>query len=495
MTNINKWYTEAHSKNLPTIRISNIVLNHFKSVKHGEIDLNCGRKFIPYGTQSDILGLYGQNGSGKTSVIEAISILKHLLSGEKIPDIYVDCIDKSTGCSELEFTFDVQYPEDGDCETKGDVRKVVYSFKLKVTKKEKNTNLTDIEKAASAAFGVFSPKFDTQLCVFDELLKVGGEICGKKCILQPFFDTRESQLAPSTKIKELLGDLNEKTKDDIRFNRRWAEEKVQSFIFMKEMIELYYNNNKYSPYFQMILELQLFAKEYLTVFDSKTTGLINLNFVLPIMSSDGMIPINLSQSTVIPERVLKTVQNIIESISRVLTQIVPGLEIKLKKGNETLDEEGNKSFYTEAIAIRNGVELPLRCESDGVRKLIATLNCIICAYNFKSYTVAYDEFDSGVFEYLLGEILQILQSSGKGQFIFTSHNMRPLEVLNKDFVYFTTTDENNRYIRLKRIGGTNNLRRVYYREIAMHENYDNLYSDTKRAKIISALRKSQSEVI
>ena len=263
---------------------------------------------------------------------------------------------------------------------------------------------------------------------------------------------------------------------------------------MKEMMELYYNSNNYSPYYQMLLELQLFAKEYLSVFDSKTTGLINLNFMLPIMSSDGVIPINLSQSTVLSEEVFDMVQAIFESISRVLSQMVPGLEIQLKKGNETLNDEGKKSYYSEAIAIRNGLELPLRCESDGVRKLIATLNCIIGVYNFQSYTVAYDEFDSGVFEYLLGEILQILQSSGKGQFIFTSHNMRPLEVLNKDFVYFTTTDESNRYIRLKRIGETNNLRRVYYREIAMHENYDNLYSDTKRAKIISALRKSQSEV-
>ena len=215
MENFTKWCKETHRKNLPTIRISNIVLNNFKSVKHGEIDLNSGRKFIPYGTQSDILGIYGQNGSGKTAVIEAISILKHLLSGEKIPDIYVDCIDKSTGCSELEFTFDIQYPNGKDYETNGDVRKVVYSFK-----KEKNTNLTELEKATSIAFGAFSPQFDAQLYVFDEVLKVGGDICGKKTILSPFFDTRKPELAPMTKIKEIFGNMDEKTRDDIRFNKR-----------------------------------------------------------------------------------------------------------------------------------------------------------------------------------------------------------------------------------------------------------------------------------
>ena len=116
---------------------------------------------------------------------------------------------------------------------------------------------------------------------------------------------------------------------------------------------------------------------------------------------------------------------------------------------------------------------------------------LIMVYNQQSTTVAYDEFDSGVFEYLLGEILQVIQSSGKGQFIFTSHNMRPLEVLSKDYIWFTTTDPNNRYIRLSRLGETNNLRKVYYREIAVHENYDNLYNETKQSMIVAAMRKAE----
>ena len=38
-----------------------------------------------------------------------------------------------------------------------------------------------------------------------------------------------------------------------------------------------------------------------------------------------------------------------------------------------------------------------------------------------------DEFDSGIYEYLLGELLEIMNESAKGQFVFTSHNLRPLE--------------------------------------------------------------------
>lgn len=57
--------TEEHGNNLPTVRIKKVVLDNFKSVGHGMITFNCGREFIPCDTESDILGIYGQNGSGK----------------------------------------------------------------------------------------------------------------------------------------------------------------------------------------------------------------------------------------------------------------------------------------------------------------------------------------------------------------------------------------------------------------------------------------------
>ena len=55
-------FREDHWDRLPTIRLQKAVLDNFKSVEHGEIVFACGKKFVPYGTESDILGLYGQNG-------------------------------------------------------------------------------------------------------------------------------------------------------------------------------------------------------------------------------------------------------------------------------------------------------------------------------------------------------------------------------------------------------------------------------------------------
>ena len=58
-----------------------------------------------------------------------------------------------------------------------------------------------------------------------------------------------------------------------------------------------------------------------------------------------------------------------------------------------------------------------------------------------------DELDSGIYEYLLGECLEVMQDKAKGQLIFTSHNLRPLEILENDSLLYTTVNPENCYIK------------------------------------------------
>ena len=111
-------------------------------------------------------------------------------------------------------------------------------------------------------------------------------------------------------------------------------------------------------------------------------------------------------------------------------------------------------------------------------------------YNRGSITVAVDELDSGVFEYLLGELLRIISEKGKGQLIFTSHNLRPLETLDHGFVAFTTTNAENRYIRFTNIKTNNNLRDFYYRDIILGEQSEVVYEPTNNYEIALAFREA-----
>lgn len=98
-------------------------------------------------------------------------------------------------------------------------------------------------------------------------------------------------------------------------------------------------------------------------------------------------------------------------------------------------------------ARRNRIAAAMRIR--GNQKLVSILMLLIDVYAKPSACVAVDELDSGIFEFLLGELLQVLKEHGRGQLIFTAHNLRPLEILDKGSLYFTTTNPDNRYIKFR----------------------------------------------
>lgn len=476
--NMKKFITDEHAKNLPTVRIKKVVLKDFKSVEYGEIVLNCGRQFVPYNTKSDILGIYGQNGSGKTSFIEALSILQDLMAGAAVPSAYADCVAIGKEFSELEFVFDLQYEN-------GVIREAAYSFCLS-SQKLSDDELHEKYKDAPDDFEV--PDEDCKVVIFNEKFSLIWEKASKR---QVIIDTssQESPFVPTTKRKEIAGG-GKKTLVSLEVNKQLAYGKSRSFIFMMETLQLFAEHDNKSLFFQVLIELRLFARSYLFVVDTKSSGFIRLNFALPIYTGNGQFMFDVRRPVTIDNRDLDDLREDIGKISSVLTQLVPGLSIGIKEISQTLNKDGDAATIAMLTAYREGKELPLRDESDGVRKIISVLSLIIAAFNERSVTVAIDEFDAGIFEYLLGEILQSMEESGKGQFIFTSHNLRPLEVINKKFLYFTTTNPQNRYIRLKKIATTNNLRDTYFREIILCEQEEEIYNKTKKFKIVAALKKA-----
>ena len=64
-----------------TVRLTRIEITDFKNVEHGILSFENTRKSY----SASILGLYGQNGSGKTALIDALSLLKYALTGQSLP--------------------------------------------------------------------------------------------------------------------------------------------------------------------------------------------------------------------------------------------------------------------------------------------------------------------------------------------------------------------------------------------------------------------------
>ena len=475
--------TEEHSKKLPAIRITRIILQNFKNVEYGEINFHCGKYFVPCGTKSDILGLYGQNGSGKTAVIDALYILKQLLRGSKVQDLFSECIAKEKDFAKLTFLFELQYEDKR-------VRKAQYEFCLAP---EPVSEDTEFRMDAAPDFGVM-PLSRFRVRVFDEVLSMSGPFHGNDQRMNPVIDTtgKEIPFGPRSRHKYLIGvDKDSRDREfQLEVNKRLARDRSQSFIFMQDTLKTLKGCGNYSEYLQVILELNYFGSHYLFVVNTRSSGLIRLNLALLLHTPQGSYPIQTDRPYPMPQDVYEIVSAYLPKVSSVISQLVPGLSLKLNTLGEPVMKDGSTGRLVEAIAIRNGTELPLRDESDGIRRIISMLSLLTAAYNDSSFTLAIDEFDAGIFEYIWGELLEIFAESGKGQLIFTAHNLRPLEVLNKKFLYFTSTDPKDRYVQLKSIARTNNMRNVYFRQIE-NGNKEKVYNETRRKDIVDSLQNAK----
>ena len=70
---------------------------------------------------------------------------------------------------------------------------------------------------------------------------------------------------------------------------------------------------------------------------------------------------------------------------------------------------GKIAKQIQFISMKNNKQIPFCYESEGIKKIVSILHLLIVIYNNPSVTVAIDELDSGVFEYLLGEMLDIVR--------------------------------------------------------------------------------------
>lgn len=179
---------------------------------------------------------------------------------------------------------------------------------------------------------------------------------------------------------------------------------------------------------------------------------------------------------------------IIKQINIVLARLVPGLTIQVEElGKEMIqDEVSNKAISAtkiQLLSIRDNKSFPFKAESDGIKKIVSILSALITVYNTPGTFVILDELDAGVFEYLLGELVSVISQGAKGQILFTSHNLRVLEMLNPENLIFTTINPKHRYVTVNGIRPSNNLRDMYIRALDLgNESGDSWYSETDTLK-------------
>lgn len=452
------------------IRLASLKISNIKNVREGHMSMpNSYRKQLTY-KNSEILGLYGQNGSGKTAVIDALHYLQKIMIGSSLEEELADYIDASSEKAEIYADFNIFSQE------------VIYeaSYKLVLHRCDKGAEILR----------------ETLSCAVNE-----GNVRSNKTVFMDYQRSdRDAIFTPKKRLEEVV-DANKENRTDLIVARKLAEKSNCSYIFGESSREIFVQkyNNEFKHCSEVIKALFKFALKDLFVIRNAHSGLISANFLLPMafrieqneigMKGDFAIP--LTEPVVLEEGKKNILNTIVEQINMVLFTIIPGMKIDVYDYGMQLMDSGETGHRVELISVRENMPpIPIRMESEGIIKIISILNALIQAFGNPSICLAIDELDAGIFEYMLGELLDIFHKSAKGQMIFTSHNLRALEMLDKDSIMFSTTNPDKRYIRMKNVKSSNNLRDMYIRVITLGGQEEVIYEETDSLKIARAFRKA-----
>lgn len=439
------------------IRLQRLVLDNMRNISHGVLDFDD----LPAG--GSVTGIYGQNGSGKTTVIDAIGILRALLSGNMLPDTAGDAISVSTGLATLTATLLI-----------GGKQKPSY-LEYKVSLRRANPDSTRARVVSES------------VRIGDDLSRLGREALGHRMedsetdgfVSTPVYVWRSIEAVTSVKtVVSRTADRAYMEGRSFLFSRCAALEDRPDAEFLIDWVvsrvreangvsarSLTYINERFDEFVRLRKALCDYATNDVFVSTTRRGSYAAYAFI-PIMEEDSAgrnteFLFDLLQPNPLTPGQAKRLGQTVESFDRILPTLVPGLHVLLKIGTAPSGKDGEDRVTAELFSRRGDITVPFRCESEGVIRITALLGYLKHAYNDENALVAVDEFDSGVFELLLGDMLYQLADGCAGQLVFTAHNLRALEVLPNGCIRTTVTDPNNRFAIIPRKSSTNNQRRRY----------------------------------
>ncbi len=443
-----------------TVRLLSVKLKRMKNVGKGIVKMPEFNDNFFEEPSAEILGVYGQNGSGKTAIIDALSFIKSLIAGSHLPKDAMNYINGASETAEIEVSFRIISNKD-----------YIIKYLCEIGRNE--------EKGGPE---IVSEKLSYGIMTDLEYPKIFTVLMESKS---------RSSTSFSTQLGNMIGNDNESA-IDVMVIKKIAYRELRSFIFASDMKKYIKAQAQISPDWNVINILSEYALKNMFIVNQSYSGAISMDYAIPFSMqhqsedlSAGDIYISLSEPTVLEMKNYTVFKNITEEINKVIVTIIPGLKLQIREYGEQATRDGKNGMRFELLSSREGMVFPLRYESEGIKKIISILNMITIMYNDPSVFVAIDELDAGVFEYLLGELLRVIDETGEGQLLFTSHNLRPLEMLKDNSILFTTANPDNRYIRVKE--DNRNLRERYIRALHIGEGDESMYTKTLKSEIRRAL--------
>lgn len=402
------------------MEIYGVNFKNYKSLINNNVIFKEKKGFV-----KKIIAIYGENGAGKSNVIDSLSNLA----------LSIRTLDNLN-----EF--------------------IKFRSKLMEQVKNDNLNMKDIEKVLPPIFSEYSSvnkvyadshtigeKGTTEI---EYLLNLDNKI-GKykltfseenKLISESFYHVvREKRgllfqiVKEKDKMKLFLSPVvfkNKKLKDEIKMNveKYWGK---HTFFSILESEFKNYNPEFIATNVSKHIVNMVTGLKNISIFKKTKRGeIIGNNSRLLRRLGKGTIDVSEKEK-------LKSTENIIDTFFSSCYKDIQSAFYK------TEFEDNGKINYLLCFKKRIGGKdrnIPYQLESGGTKRLLKLLPLIISAV--LGNIVLIDEIDQGIHDILISSILSALDSEVKGQLIFTTHNTELMHTLTKSEVYLINSDLNGK---------------------------------------------------
>lgn len=413
---------------------------NFKSLKDIEFNLNKTKT-----KTNQFISIYGENGSGKTNIVELFKLLQQLTMS-RATDIAMNKMPK-------EFW---KIQEEMSDQLPTEIRQIFQlSFNLKEYRMLDEEEPTEIEYGfkINDNDGFYYIKFDDEI-IEEKLYYMVGK-----------------QRAYLFQINKENGKIIKNLNRNIFINEKYNEELIDG-------IDKYWG--KYTFLSLLSFEAIEKNKDYIDnnisnnimeVIDKIWSMTVHVDKGALKIIPDGFVKVrklNNIQKGIVKKDKLPEIKKYENVLNIFFTQAYADIKEVKYKINEKEDRIHYELYFYKMIGgqIKS---IPSKLESDGTRRILNQFDTIIGS--LLGETVIIDEIDNGIHDVLMKNIIMSIKDEITGQLIITTHNTLLLEILPKEYIYILSTDYNgNKTINsIKEYGikiqKNNNARDLYFKGV------------------------------